>query len=729
MNLRLPYYTFSLFILLQFIAITSTNAQVKIPQSTLQELDIYKHSLTSIAQNSDKIKTQGAVLIGGKYYLSLQGFVNEKYDRASLEKEGIIISSKIGKAISLKIPLEKVASISELEGIAYLERPIDYSPLLDKSIGDVRADSVHAAINLSKSYSGKEVIMGIIDWGYDFTHPMFYDTSLQRNRILAAWDHWKLSGPAPSKYGYGTEYNTVESMLEVGSDTANDRGYDTHGSHVAGIAGGGGAGIGIKGVAYDCDFLFVQVDWRTGTFLDCVDWMYEKAKSHGKRLVINMSFGSYHRATLDTTSFFNEVIKMYTQKGVVMITSAGNNGNNKMHIKKEFNQDTMNTQVSMLPTSTTFARYWGHNVISWGEAMQSYSSAIAVYDNTNSIIFQSEWFNTANFNKAIDTFILINQDTLYYKIEGEKQHPLNNKPNLNIKIRKTNDNWRLALSSSAEKGTVHYWNVIQNTNGTSNTGQPFLAMRNGWLAGNDSFAVSDPAVVPHVISIAAHNPETRQVGGNTFPGAIAGFSSRGPTMDGLIKPDVSGPGVGILSAVSSFTTQSYQSEAGVDFNNKNYPFARFSGTSMSGPAVAGVAALLLEANPSLSHSQIHQILTQTAREDIRTGNVGPNGNNTWGKGKVDAYAAIQLALLTAGEYKSNQENVLYPNPSNNVIYYSSSTNSANSYQAKIYDMQGKLVIESTIDSGKGLNIQTLTKGVYIVRILDQNWVNKKLLVN
>jgi len=200
-------------------------------------------------------------------------------------------------------------------------------------------------------------------------------------------------------------------------------------------------------------------------------------------------------------------------------------------------------------------------------------------------------------------------------------------------------------------------------------------------------------------------------------------------MDGLIKPDVSGPGVGILSAVSSFTTQSYQSEAGVDFNNKNYPFARFSGTSMSGPAVAGVAALLLEANPSLSHSQIHQILTQTAREDIRTGNVGPNGNNTWGKGKVDAYAAIQLALLTAGEYKSNQENVLYPNPSNNVIYYSSSTNSANSYQAKIYDMQGKLVIESTIDSGKGLNIQTLTKGVYIVRIFDQNWVSKRLMVN
>src|SRR5690606_7021117 len=141
-----------------------------------------------------------------------------------------------------------------------------------------------------------------------------------------------------------------------------------------GIAGGGGAGVGLKGVAYDCDFLFIQVDWQAGTYMDGLDWMKSIADDLGKRLVINMSFGSYHRATLDTTSFYHTVIKEYSKMGIVMVTSAGNNGNNKMHISKAFDKDTIRSQISMLPNNTSFPRFNGHAVIMWGEKEQSFKA-------------------------------------------------------------------------------------------------------------------------------------------------------------------------------------------------------------------------------------------------------------------------------------------------------------------------------------------------------------------
>ena len=77
----------------------------------------------------------------------------------------------------------------------------------------------------------------------------------------------------------------------------------------------------------------------------------------------------------------------------------------------------------------------------------------------------------------------------------------------------------------------------------------------------------------------------------------ASFSSNGPRYDGVMKPDVAAPGVAIASAISSYTDNSYNSIASIPFNGRTYHFAKFSGTSMASPMVAGVAALVLQANP------------------------------------------------------------------------------------------------------------------------------------
>jgi subtilisin family serine protease len=86
-----------------------------------------------------------------------------------------------------------------------------------------------------------------------------------------------------------------------------------------------------------------------------------------------------------------------------------------------------------------------------------------------------------------------------------------------------------------------------------------------------------------------------------------------------MKPDIAAPGVNVASSISSFTDASYSTTETITFNGVEYDFAKFSGTSMSSPCVAGIVALLLDANPGLTPFEIKQILQATAREDDETG--------------------------------------------------------------------------------------------------------------
>jgi serine protease AprX len=115
---------------------------------------------------------------------------------------------------------------------------------------------------------------------------------------------------------------------------------------------------------------------------------------------------------------------------------------------------------------------------------------------------------------------------------------------------------------------------------------------------------------------------------------LAPFSSRGPTGDGRVKPDVVGPGVGITSARS-----------GGGYEPR-------SGTSMAAPFVAGVAALMLDANQSLTPHQLKDTITGTAVDWGRGGDntvPGATGRDIdYGAGRLDAYAAIRAAGAALG---------------------------------------------------------------------------------
>ena len=115
-------------------------------------------------------------------------------------------------------------------------------------------------------------------------------------------------------------------------------------------------------------------------------------------------------------------------------------------------------------------------------------------------------------------------------------------------------------------------------------------------AGNEgpgSYTVGSPGCARNVITIGAADNADH----------IASFSSRGPTADGRVKPDIVFPGVNIVAARASGTA------LGAPVN-ENYTAA--SGTSMATPLAAGSAALLLQASPGLKPSQIKARLMNTA---------------------------------------------------------------------------------------------------------------------
>jgi minor extracellular serine protease Vpr len=650
--------------------------------------------------------------INGKEYLSVLAKVNERFDASKTKKSGIIVGSQIQSFVSIKVPLDKISDLYSIEGIEYFEIATKIQASMDRANQDTRVDSVHAGINLPEVYSGKDVYIGITDWGFDYTNPNFYDTNLTQTRIVAAWDQYKQSGPAPNGFDYGTEYSTINELLNAQSDTSNIYNYAYHGSHVAGICGGSGAGTAFRGVAFEANFLFATFLIDAASVLDAYEWMYQKALADGKRLVINQSWGLHHMGNLDGTSILSQAIDAYSDLGVVFVSSGGNNGDVNFHLKKTFNNDALRSKVDFYSYAAN-PNMWGQSLTLWGEPTKNFEVGFQVLNSSNVILTETPYYATNLLTEYLDSYLIIGLDTVFFNLSCENANPFNQRPHARLRIKNTNSSYRIVMKVQALDGTVHCWNVTELITDVGNWGMPFSQAGTGTTAGNNQYGISEPACTKSTIAVAAHNSQYTNVSGTLVGGSAASFSSYGPTLDERIKPDVSAPGVSIGSSVSSFTSASFSSVATVNFNDRNYYFTKISGTSMAGPMVTGVVALIFDANPYLSSSQVKQIIKSTARTDNHTGVIPEEGSVKWGSGKLNAYAAIKMALEILGtEEISTNDFSIYPNPATSGLSINFDGNKVIE-KIEIYDISGKLIQENL--NTNTINIEKLNFGTYILR--------------
>ena len=116
---------------------------------------------------------------------------------------------------------------------------------------------------------------------------------------------------------------------------------------------------------------------------------------------------------------------------------------------------------------------------------------------------------------------------------------------------------------------------------------------------------------------------------------VADFSSRGPVVDTwMIKPDLSAPGVSIVSTIPTHDP------------SQPYGYGSKQGTSMASPHVAGVAAIIKQAKPSYSTEQIKALLMNTA-EKLFDANGSPFPHNTQGTGSVRIIESLQASSIVS----------------------------------------------------------------------------------
>jgi serine protease AprX len=140
---------------------------------------------------------------------------------------------------------------------------------------------------------------------------------------------------------------------------------------------------------------------------------------------------------------------------------------------------------------------------------------------------------------------------------------------------------------------------------------------------------------PGMICVAAYD----DLGTGTREGSTASFSSRGDESRPETWPDLAAPGVNIVAACNVHLPVCATGAFGADdFVN----YASLSGTSMAAPHIAGIAAQVLQVDPSLTPAEVEAILVGTAHDYGAPGFEG-------GAGLVDAVAAVQAAAGTSGD--------------------------------------------------------------------------------
>lgn len=654
----------------------------------------------------------------GNYYTGALILVNKtQFSKHLLNDLEAKISAEIGDMFSLRIPIQYLEKLAKLPGVIYIETGDPVSPDLSLSLSDTRADSVQLGLGeLNEMYNGEGVIIAIIDWGFDYTHPVFYDSTLSNKRLTKAWDQNKMAGPAPTGFDFGTEYSGTQALLNAAEDTLYVFGPGSHGTHVGGIAGGNGAGTPHKGIAPEAELIFISLRRDAPSFTDAVAYVDAYAKSVGKPYVVNMSFGS-HLGPHDGSSLKNRAIDFYAGAGSVFVGSAGNNGNNNFHLFHNFAEDgdTLKTVVNFDNVAESF----GQTLSMWGSPNSSFSVAIKIADNSNQLVFQTPFYNSVNEPLADDTFFIPNtNDTLIVRVLSVAKSPLNDKPNIRMELRKTTS-FKAVLYMTSNDGEVHIWNNVRMNNRYTNWGTTLNNNYPDAKRGNADYGLGEPAGVgKSVITVAAHRAEQVLANGNITFGARSAFSSRGPTVDGRTKPDISAPGQEVVSAVNSFDPDPGAKRATVNFSGKEYHFSDYSGTSMSSPAVAGVVALMLQANPDLSANQVKEIIKATARLDNRTGEIGPEGSLMWGWGKVNALAAVVVAksVVSVKEFEIAPLNTtLFPNPASMVLNIDCDA-AITSYT--VYQADGKPAVQSQINNKKtfDINISNLASGIYLLQL-------------
>ena len=576
---------------------------------------------------------------------------------------GGVVKQRMQGLVSARVPVERVAALAAHPAVQGIEFSLSQGRVLNDSMRvHNRIDPVHAGqAPLPGGFTGEGVLVGIIDSGMDLDHPDFQDAQ-GHTRVLRYWDQtFPFDAQlTPMPWGYGQAWDST--AINAGLCPAGEQpGFFGHGTTVTGTAAGNGLATGAyTGGAPGADLLIVSSDfdapnWKA-TVADAVHYLVSQAEALGRPVVINASLGDYlgSHDGQDAAALFIDSL-LIAQPGRVMVCAAGNSGEfPPYHVETLVGSDTSFTWYTYKPTPNNF----GYGVVYfdvWADTADFSDVQYAV--GADRVVPSLQFRGRTPFRTMADHLGQLASDSLW-SLDGDLLGVVDwfaelrgGQVHLQVHMQQPDSNAYRFRFMSTGTGRFDGWGAsFFGMSGMIASGLPTVAqypdIAHYVLPDRNKHIVDSWACSEQVITVANYFNEVAytDVNGNaqSVPGTegdLVPRSSHGPTRDGRLKPDVAATGditfsAGPLATLASLIANEPFKVAPGGMHMRN------GGTSMASPVVTATAALYLEKCPRATHLEVRDAIEGTARADAFTGTLPNTG---WGRGKLDAFAALVLS--------------------------------------------------------------------------------------
>lgn len=579
----------------------------------------------------------------------------------------ISVIHRRGPFVLAYVPEDRIGDLDALGNISRAEGGLICTPSLDRARSFCGFPEVESGAGFPEAYTGRGVVVGFCDIGFDPNHPAFAAPSGGESRVR-------------SLVSYGI---TPGSVVRLGSPEeisgwSTDNSDEWHGTHVGGILAGSYAGNPYYGIAREAEIVATTSPLHSALLLAGMEDVIAYGRSQGKPAVINMSVGST-TGPHDGTSLFCQYLRLLSEDAVICI-SAGNDAGRPARLTGTFPTDGATAGLACVSSRSWVANdvdgymdvwsaddgVFGLNIVLQKEGEYTILHRIpcpAITPESPEIHFVAASsedildYIGADRQNSIVSEVLAEYFEGYISVTTEI-NPENGRFNALVRYRviahKDSDGKPLLVCNPGIEAVGRKGQSADIYCSESLIATEFRPRPAGFIRTADGY-INDFITGDGVIGVGAMcsrqsygmlNGETYDSG---YPeGWIASFSSfsSGDRMPKL--PDIVAPGAYVISPISTPYVEAhpaYRNTASAveNIDGRNYYWYSTCGTSMSTPFTAGVAALWLQADPTLTPSEVKEIMLQTADRPVND----PDSPR-WGKGVLNAREGLRTVLARAG---------------------------------------------------------------------------------